>query len=187
MDAVSGNINTIRNAQDVDGNEFGADVNTIRNAQALHCAYCEHVFRPDEPVWRTRSGNVSRFIKPACDDCRYHASDYERASPCEGCRRPVYLQKSCGWLSTCCCKRCHSRARLAEARTRRRRARGTRACKTCGKFFKPTRTDSMFCSNACRQRAYRKRVTDNAALRARARKSRNAKRGMALSSEVAHG
>jgi hypothetical protein len=48
-------------------------------------------------------------------------------------------------------------------------ARETRSCESCGQIFEPARTDALFCSAACRQRAYRRRcgVTDNsgAALR----------------------
>ncbi len=48
-------------------------------------------------------------------------------------------------------------------------ARETRSCESCGQAFEPARTDALFCSAACRQRAYRRRwgVTDNsdAALR----------------------
>ena len=33
-------------------------------------------------------------------------------------------------------------------------------CAECGHDFRPARTDSRFCSNACRQRAYRQRKGD---------------------------
>jgi predicted nucleic acid-binding Zn ribbon protein len=36
-------------------------------------------------------------------------------------------------------------------------------CAVCGKTFAPTRADAQYCSGACRQTAYRKRVTDNRA------------------------
>jgi hypothetical protein len=37
-----------------------------------------------------------------------------------------------------------------------------RACASCGKLFLPTRRDAVTCSPACRQREYRKRVTNKA-------------------------
>jgi hypothetical protein len=42
-------------------------------------------------------------------------------------------------------------------------ARETRSCESCGQTFEPARTDALFCSAACRQRAYRRRggVMDN--------------------------
>ena len=38
----------------------------------------------------------------------------------------------------------------------------TRICKSCGKTFTLKRADALYCSNACRQRAYRQSVTDKA-------------------------
>ena len=35
-------------------------------------------------------------------------------------------------------------------------------CKGCGKAFTPKRSDAVYCSNACRQKAYRQNVADNA-------------------------
>jgi hypothetical protein len=42
-------------------------------------------------------------------------------------------------------------------------ARETRSCESCGQTFEPARTDALYCSAACRQRAHRRRggVTDN--------------------------
>src|SRR5262249_39290 len=37
---------------------------------------------------------------------------------------------------------------------------GGLSCQACGGFFRPKRRDAVYCSPACRQRAYRKRVTD---------------------------
>ena len=54
-------------------------------------------------------------------------------------------------------------------------ARETRSCASCGQAFKPARTDAVFCSAACRQRAYRRRggVTDNPAVETGARVTDN--------------
>jgi hypothetical protein len=79
------------------------------------------------------------------------------------------------WVS--CCERCERQVRVVKARERRHAARPARACENedCGKVFEPTRTDARFCSVACKQRAYRRRVTD-VDLHTRAQtKSRNAK------------
>jgi hypothetical protein len=35
-------------------------------------------------------------------------------------------------------------------------------CQCCGEKFTPKRADARYCSNACRQKVYRKRVTDAA-------------------------
>lgn len=37
-------------------------------------------------------------------------------------------------------------------------------CKGCGKTFIPKRSDALYCSNACRQWAYRQSVTDKASV-----------------------
>jgi len=39
--------------------------------------------------------------------------------------------------------------------------RRSRDCQVCGKAFEPHRAGAQYCSDACRQRAYRRRVTDN--------------------------
>ena len=36
-----------------------------------------------------------------------------------------------------------------------------RACETCGENFEPPRSNARFCSNACRQRAYRVRASSS--------------------------
>ena len=38
-------------------------------------------------------------------------------------------------------------------------SRCTRVCEQCGKAYEPRRSSSRFCSQACRQRAYRKRLS----------------------------
>ncbi len=38
--------------------------------------------------------------------------------------------------------------------------RKDKVCESCGKTFTPKRSDAKYCSNACRQRAYRQSVTD---------------------------
>ncbi len=38
-------------------------------------------------------------------------------------------------------------------------ARSTRPCRQCGTSYRPQRTDSRFCSDTCRQRAHRERLS----------------------------
>jgi hypothetical protein len=70
--------------------------------------------------------------------------------------------------------KCEKIARVKAARDARREARGTRYCESCEKEFTPTRTDAQFCCGACRQKAYRRSVTDNAGPPRRPNKKRNA-------------
>ncbi len=44
---------------------------------------------------------------------------------------------------------------------------GFRTCAHCGETFLPARRDARYCSNGCRQSAYRKRVTASTATAAR--------------------
>lgn len=61
------------------------------------------------------------------------------------------------------CKRKQASQRYAAiARQRRAEARGpSRQCAVCGEPFEPARADARYCSPACKQKAYRVRVTLN--------------------------
>ena len=87
-----------------------------------------------------------------------------RAKPCEGCGRPVHNEFDgvSNWrLHTYCSEDCQRTARAANARQRRLQERGMRPCDECREIFEPARKDAKFCSVACKQKAYRHRVTDN--------------------------
>ena len=67
-----------------------------------------------------------------------------------------------------CSYRCKNDAQIARKRERRIAAREPRPCNSCGETFIPRRKDALYCSNACRQRAYRGRnVTDTGLSRRR--------------------
>jgi hypothetical protein len=124
------------------------------------CARCGHEFTPDEPVWRRRLsfGSTRWAMAPLCERCRTDRQ-YLEAAPCEGCGRPVHNEM--GFRPrrrTFCCEDCDKAAVAKAARERRSDARGTRQCDSCGETFEPSRTDARYCSNACRQRAHRRRT-----------------------------
>ena len=77
---------------------------------------------------------------------------------CKGCGREFYTQikgkKYCNYYL------CGNRGYRKELSERAREARQDRICKACGKVFTPARSDGIYCSNACRQKAYRQSVTD---------------------------
>jgi predicted nucleic acid-binding Zn ribbon protein len=54
-------------------------------------------------------------------------------------------------------KTCSYRCSEIVAKSRRRVAEVEKKCETCDESFTPMRRDGRFCSNACRQDAYRKR------------------------------
>jgi hypothetical protein len=154
----------------------------IRNAaeNGRHCAECNNEFAPGEPVWRFRK-MVGRFFgfcysfAPHCERCAsgdYH--HFEKPRPCAGCNRPVHSTTP-RWqsASVICCEDCGHKARAIRNRAARAERRGTRDCECCRKMFTPSRSDSRFCSVACKQRAYRQRVTDSKPRSRRLHKTRN--------------
>jgi len=159
----------------------------IYNAQenGRTCADCKRAIRSDEPIFReSRCLGRSCFgghqipIAPVCLECSSPSTRRQMPRPCGGCGRNVYYERRSYFQRlTFCCEDCHRVARAAANREARRQARGKRACKGCGKSFEPARTDAKFCSNACRQRAYRQRgVTDHASAPRRITISRNGSR-----------
>ena len=76
---------------------------------------------------------------------------------CKGCGRDFYTlietKKYCYYHL------CGNRGYQKDLKQRRLERRQNRVCKGCGKTFTPKRSDAVYCSNACRQRAYRQSVT----------------------------
>ena len=74
---------------------------------------------------------------------------------CAGCRRVFYTtvpsKKYCNY-ATCGMKVFKIRQRMKRWRNRR-----DSFCEECGRMFTPKRSDAKYCSNACRQKAYRSR------------------------------
>jgi hypothetical protein len=85
-----------------------------------------------------------------CQDCSGKA-------PIDFCRlcRSEYEARHRLWLDR------ENAARRA-FRARRRAARPQMSCDGCGKLFRPLRSDTHYCSHACRQRAYRRRLKPEA-------------------------
>lgn len=79
---------------------------------------------------------------------------------CKGCGRVFYTQIAS--KKYCYYHLCGNRGYQKDLKQRRLEKRQNRICKGCGKTFTPKRSDAVYCSNACRQRAYRQSVTDKA-------------------------
>lgn len=77
---------------------------------------------------------------------------------CKGCGREFYTQIPT--KKYCYYGLCGNRGYQKELKQRRLEKRKDMVCKGCGKTFTPKRVDALYCSNACRQRAYRQSVTD---------------------------
>lgn len=78
----------------------------------------------------------------------------DRISTCVVCGRFVTGRKKY------CSQRCVNDAYM-ERRRQRHAASLLKRCAVCGKPFTAKRADAMYCSPACKQTAYRGRVTDN--------------------------
>jgi len=158
----------IRNAD-----ERRAFVQRMRAAQETggFCGYCARTLAPDEPValcvyktWQHGHGMTGRA--PICDDCIKVPgrrglfalrTEHERlwlGAHCENCRRRLIVPPDARRKHACCSDRCLRAVKKAG----RHRVRAF-TCDTCGATFPPARTDSRYCSPACRQKAYRQRNT----------------------------
>ena len=55
-----------------------------------------------------------------------------------------------------CSDACCAVAKAKRVEERKQAHRSEHICKVCGKAFSSKRTDARYCSNACRQKAYRR-------------------------------
>lgn len=136
------------------------------------CGQCGRDLDPHEPVWNSgdvlgeccRPAETAWLWDRALADYR-QISAYELSpAPCEACGRPVYVRvtdpdvygRSSRYRVTCC-ERCRLRALAVRRRTGRAALRDGQICDVCGDDFDPPRSDARYCSNRCRQKAYRAR------------------------------
>jgi hypothetical protein len=114
-----------------------------------------------ELLW-AREDLIRRLPPPPVTDADVPGGDISSrnrlvSSPCAGgCGKVGGGGWEYGRLSGYC-RACGHKRRLEEARERRWQARADRRCEVCGVTFTPPRSDGRYCSNACRQDAYRKR------------------------------
>jgi hypothetical protein len=156
----------------------------ICNAQAdgSHCAQCRQAIGAGDPIWRKPLhmgpgffGGSRYWIAPCCRRCTPHQEDYLGPRPCGGCGRPVYTKDDRRVrLRILCSDKCKQQVQAREARELRRL--DPIPCELCGEVFEPARSDARFCSGACKQIAYRRRVTDRKSVTREGFKSRNARR-----------
>ena len=155
-----------------------------KNMSAFDCVRCGRQLTATEPVWRKQTtrgrgffGGTRWTVALFCEPCA-PLSDYRywSAKPCEGCARVVHnVIDGRRRRHTYCCEGCELRQRQALMRQRRAEARGaTKVCACCGETFEPVRADAVFCSGVCRQKAYRRRVTDRKCRDAETITNRNA-------------
>lgn len=73
---------------------------------------------------------------------------------CQHCSRPFIGSTRAKW----CSSRCRNDAYMERRRIRKEAARH-KECVHCGEPFVAQRVDAKYCTNMCRQRSYRWRVT----------------------------
>ncbi len=139
------------------------------------CAKCDREF-DDIAVWiefeemfPSWKGGTYTVMKPVCRSC-YTFADMQKADThlvCDGCgikaampemlaRWQVPWNPKTGydysrWVCSPCCR---------ERQRRKDRRWKQRTCEVCKKPFTAARIDARFCSNACRQWAYRRAHQD---------------------------
>ena len=137
----------------------------------MHCEACRNDLEPDAPIYRVSLSYNDRVIIRVCAACNarpplfYPNPDYPDyrkwcpRSPCIHCGRPIIAsRKRRPPKLYCCSTECDAAALNAAARRKRRSRRTERSCGGCGKPFESKRINATFCSPACRQRAYRRRL-----------------------------
>jgi hypothetical protein len=169
---------------DIGSTEMGGT--SIRNAPALSCSVCAITIAPDEHVYRfhypepreflgTHCTRTSETIGPICLKCYDpdindpiygHKVKWRVNGPCMWCERPVVTAYSSSrrWLS--CSSHCAYELKKEGQNERRAHTVGKVHEYTCpcGETFTSRRegrrwssSPPTYCSNACRQRAYRQR------------------------------
>jgi hypothetical protein len=153
--------------------------------KAEYCQHCGKVFAPGEMayiIWDLwppdRFKDHWAAVCNTCFDNVVEGGDIDAPDPkqyhkqtCKGCGRQMFAPRR-GYrryrdhrgntvhvrtnhvvTAEVCSNRCAQRVR----RRLKRAARDKVNCTECGKSFQPKRSDTQFCSNACRQKAYRQR------------------------------
>jgi hypothetical protein len=146
---ISGKFSGSRNAKG-DLSEFDPDA----------CLFCGKRFDRGQmryPIrnwgpWEPDFVSVCMPCFKDIDDPDYTSTQKRYERECNGCGEPILNPSEGVFAWQVCSKRCYQRA----LRKRHRREKW-RNCKTCKRHFVPSRNDARFCSNACRQWAYRAR------------------------------
>jgi hypothetical protein len=126
----------------------------------MQCPRCQRSLAKEDPVIRIRARSDYRRPAPVvgCLVCSEAWADSRSARcveyPCEHCGRPVLIRGN-KIKRIACSPYCRGQLDNALARARRAKDRREHSCQICSAPFDPSRRDAKYCSNACRQRAYR--------------------------------
>jgi predicted nucleic acid-binding Zn ribbon protein len=97
----------------------------------------------------------STFIEPGGKDCygHYCQPSYQYKMQCDYCGTEF---ETFNYRKKYCCENCTNQAGIKNRKERKAQAR-KRKCQVCGEMFIPPRNDAKFCSDKCKQAAYRNR------------------------------
>jgi hypothetical protein len=127
----------------------------------LWCPFCGKDIAPEATSYFLPGGNLAfgeddsgkafkTCVYYGCEECirpRIAWGD-KRRGPCEACGRPVVGGRFCS-------RSCEGHVYRAS------RSRDVMAtCRGCGATFSQPRSDAVYCSNRCRQRAWRRRAEE---------------------------
>jgi hypothetical protein len=146
----------------------------------MKCQLCSRELEPAETVWRYFESDPkwSRLLS-ICEQCfwkkernfrdrisqrnnwgdwfgDYLKKHWREPLPCDHCARSIRIPRRYKLKLIVCGEACRRAIYAAQAKLRR--AHYPEPCIVCGESFMPKRTDSRYCSSACRQAAYRNRV-----------------------------
>ena len=134
------------------------------SGKGLLCLDCGHEFSPTETIYRKSISHRTLFgwgrtVVSYCESCQpiYWDVDYGK---CDTCEREVYFP----WdrrirRHIFCSDRC-SRNYYNQRQKEGRLAARQKTCIGCETEFLAPRSDTKFCSAACKQKAYRARQTE---------------------------
>jgi DNA-directed RNA polymerase subunit RPC12/RpoP len=117
------------------------------------------------PVHWVRTWKESERIftpQPACLNCEPVETDTSWAKTkiiCIECGRIIYLNTNVLGTRRYCSIKCFNKSRSRRQLLKRRSDRTGLTCLQCGEKFNATRDDQRYCSVACKQKAYRIRLT----------------------------
>ena len=148
----------------------------------MQCQRCHRELAANEPVYRVAVGySVNDYclfgsaVGSICAGCAfatwtstfqgreyvhsvYSDQQWRALEPCAVCERPVVLNsRRRRPKHVVCGNRCRATV-YARQRRPRRKARLEQNCATCSERFVPARSHGTYCSAACRQKAYRRRI-----------------------------
>jgi hypothetical protein len=128
----------------------------------MRCPKCHRELSEREPVYQVRRATPPYpGIVHVCRKCweeRKSFTRYEEPKLCDSCERPVINKtRRYGWSIIACSPDCRKRIENARYRAKRSQHPADRPCVICDEPFTPKRSDALYCSPACKQKAYRQR------------------------------